>query len=203
VDVLSVIREDRVVAVIRAELVADPAGLARTLVDTGIRCVEFTSTIPAWLDAIAEATTVQDAVVGAGTVMNQSQARAAITAGARFVVSPAVNLDVAAVCRERGVPVFLGALSPTEILAADKAGAAAVKVFPASGPSYLRLLRGPLPDIPLIPSGDIDLSNARAYLDAGAIAVNAGAIIAPPDLVASGNHEQIHQKAAAFVVEIR
>ena len=198
-DVLGVIREDRVVAVIRADRVADPAGLASTLVDAGISCVEFTFTIPTVLDAIADATTVEDAVIGAGTVMNPSQATAAIEAGARFVVSPVVNLDVAAACRDRGVPIFLGALSPTEIVAAHEAGAAAVKVFPASGPSYLRLLRGPLPDIPLIPSGDIDLSNARPYLDAGAIAVNASAIIAPPDLVASGDHEQIRQNAAALV----
>jgi 2-dehydro-3-deoxyphosphogluconate aldolase/(4S)-4-hydroxy-2-oxoglutarate aldolase len=203
VDVLGVIREDRVVAVIRADRVADPAGLARTLVDAGIRCVEFTFTTPAVLDAIADATAVNDAVIGAGTVLNQSQASAAIEAGARFVVSPVVNVDVAAACRDQGVPVFLGALSPTEIVAAHEAGAAAVKVFPASGPSYLRLLRGPLPDIPLIPSGDIDLSNARAYLDAGAVAVNASAIIAPTDLVATGNHEQIRQKAAAFVAAIR
>ena len=202
-DVLSVVREDRVVAVIRADRVADPAGLTRTLVDAGIRCVEFTFTIPAVLDAIADAVAVQDAVVGAGTALNGSHATAAIAAGARFVVSPVVNTDVAAVCRDQGVPVFLGALSPTEIVAAHEAGAAAVKVFPAGGPSYLRLLRGPLPDIPLIPSGDIDLSNARAYLDAGAVAVNASGMIAPPDLVASGNHEQIRQNAAAFVAAIR
>jgi 2-dehydro-3-deoxyphosphogluconate aldolase/(4S)-4-hydroxy-2-oxoglutarate aldolase len=202
-DVLGVIREDRVVAVIRADRVADPAGLARTLVDAGIRCVEFTFTIPAVLDAIADATVVQDAVIGVGTVLNQSQASAAMAAGARFVVSPVVNADVAAACRDQGVPVLLGALSPTEIVAAHEAGAAAVKVFPASGPSYLRLLRGPLPDIPLIPSGDIDLSNARAYLEAGAVAVNASAIIAPPDLVASGDHEQIRENAAAFVATIR
>ena len=202
-DVLSVVREDRVVAVIRADRVADPAGLTRTLVNAGIRCVEFTFTIPAVLDAIADAVAVQDAVVGAGTALNGSQATAAIAAGARFVVSPVVNTDVAAACRDQRVPVFLGALSPTEIVAAHEAGAAAVKVFPAGGPSYLRLLRGPLPDSPLIPSGDIDLSNARAYLDAGAVAVNASAIIAPPDLVASGNHEQIRQNAAAFVAAIR
>ena len=201
-DVLGVIREDRVVAVIRADRVADPAGLARTLVDAGIRCIEFTFTIPAVLDAIADATAVEDAVIGAGTVINRSQATAARETGARFVVSPVVNLDVAAACRDQGVPVFLGALSPTEIVAAHEAGAAAVKVFPAS-PSYLRLLRGPLQDIPLIPSGDIDLSNARAYLDAGAVAVNASAIIAAPDLVASGNHEQIRQNAVAFVAAIR
>ncbi len=202
-DVLDVIREDRVVGVIRADHVADAAGLARTLVDAGIRCVEFTFTIGSVLDAIADAAATEDAVIGAGTVLNESQAKDAIAAGAKFVVSPIVNSDVAVTCRDLEVPVFLGALSPTEIVAAHTAGAAAVKVFPADGPSYIRLLRGPLPNIPLIPSGDIDLTNARAYLDAGAVAVNASAIIAPPDLVASGNHDAIRQNADAFVAAIR
>ncbi len=204
-DVLEIIRTERVVAVIRADRVADAAGLARTLVDAGITCVEFTFSIGAVLEAVAEATAVRDAVIGAGTVLNRGQATEAIAAGAKFVVTPTVIPDVAATCRDQGVPVFLGALSPTEVLAAHEAGATAVKLFPANagGPAYLRALRGPFPNIPLIASGGIDRSNARAYLEAGAVGVNAIDAIAPPDLVASGSHDQIRQNADAFMAAIR
>ncbi|HEX8100928.1 MAG TPA: bifunctional 4-hydroxy-2-oxoglutarate aldolase/2-dehydro-3-deoxy-phosphogluconate aldolase [Actinomycetota bacterium] len=203
---MEVIRNERVVAVIRADRVADPAGLARTLVDAGITCVEFTFSIGAVLDAIGEATTaVPDAVVGAGTVLNRGQATEAIAAGAKFVVTPTVIPDVAATARDHRVPVILGALSPTEVLAAHDAGATAVKLFPAvaGGPAYVRALRGPFPNIPLIASGGIDRSNARAFLDAGAIAVNAIDAIAPPDLVASGSHDEIRRNADAFLAAIR
>ncbi len=103
------------------------------------------------------------------------------------------------------MPAFLGGLSPTEVLAAREAGAAAVKLFPAiaGGPAYLRALRGPFPNIPLIASGGIDRSNARAYLEAGAIGVNAIDAIAPPDLVASGNHDEIRRNADAFLAAIK
>ncbi|HEX2089009.1 MAG TPA: bifunctional 4-hydroxy-2-oxoglutarate aldolase/2-dehydro-3-deoxy-phosphogluconate aldolase [Actinomycetota bacterium] len=204
-DVLEVIRKERVVAVIRSERVADPAGLAQTLVDAGIHCVEFTFSIGAVLDAITEAIAVQDAIIGAGTVLHRSHATDAIAAGAKFVVTPTLIPDVAATSREHGVPAILGGLSPTEVLAAHQAGAAAVKLFPANagGPTYVRALRGPFPNIPLIASGGIDRSNAHAYLEAGAVAVNAIDVVAPPDLVASGNHDEIRRNADAFLAAIR
>jgi 2-dehydro-3-deoxyphosphogluconate aldolase/(4S)-4-hydroxy-2-oxoglutarate aldolase len=203
VDVLDVIRSDRAVAVIRGERVADPPGLAASLAGAGIRTIEFTFTIPDVLAAI-EAAADTGAVVGAGTVRDERQARDALAAGARFLVSPACVTAVAHVAREAGVRVFLGALTPTEVDAALKAGTSAVKLFPAGlgGPRYLRDLRGPFPDVDFIPSGGVTEENAREFLDAGAIAVYAGSGLAPPDLVASGDLEEIERRAHAFVAAL-
>ena len=202
-DVLEAIRRDRAVAVVRGERVADPAGLAAALAAAGIRGVEFTFTIPGALDAI-EAAGESTAIVGAGTVRDERQARAALAAGARFLVSPACVPSVARVAREAGVPAFLGALTPTEVDAAVKAGTAAVKLFPAGlgGPRYLRDLRGPFPDVAFVPSGGITAANARDFLDAGAIAVYAGSGLTPPELVAAGDHEEITRRAHAFVAAV-
>lgn len=203
-DVLETIRADRAVAVVRGERVADPAGLASTLAAAGIRAIEFTFTIPTVLEAV-EAAAGADALVGAGTVRDARQARDALAAGARFLVSPACVPEVAEVAREAGVPVFLGALTPTEVDAALKAGTTAVKLFPAGvgGAGYLRDLRGPFPDAAFVPSGGIGESNAREFLDAGAIAVYAGSSLAPPELVAAGDHEEIARRAQAFVAALR
>jgi 2-dehydro-3-deoxyphosphogluconate aldolase/(4S)-4-hydroxy-2-oxoglutarate aldolase len=203
VDVLAAIRSDRVVAVIRGERVADPAGLAKTLASAGIRTVEFTFTIPNALEAI-EAASASGAIVGAGTVRDERQARDALAAGAQFLVSPACVPEVAHVAREGGVPVFLGALTPTEVDAAVKAGTTAVKLFPAGlgGPRYLRDLRGPFPDVDFVPSGGVTEDNAREFLDAGAIAVYAGSGLAPPELVEAGDHEEIGRRAHAFVAAV-
>jgi 2-dehydro-3-deoxyphosphogluconate aldolase / (4S)-4-hydroxy-2-oxoglutarate aldolase len=203
VDVLAAIRNDRVVAVIRGERVADPAGLATTLATAGIRTVEFTFTIPNALEAI-EAASASGAIVGAGTVRDERQARDALAAGAQFLVSPACVPEVAHVAREGGVPVFLGALTPTEVDAAVKAGTTAVKLFPAGlgGPRYLRDLRGPFPDVDFVPSGGVTEDNAREFLEAGAIAVYAGSGLAPPELVEAGDHEEIGRRAHAFVAAV-
>jgi 2-dehydro-3-deoxyphosphogluconate aldolase/(4S)-4-hydroxy-2-oxoglutarate aldolase len=203
VDVLDVIRSDRAVAVIRGERVADPSGLAAILAGARIRAIEFTFTIPDALSAI-EAAADAGAVVGAGTVRDERQARDALAAGARFLVSPACIPEVADVALEAGAPVFLGALTPTEVDAALKAGTSAVKLFPAGlgGPRYLRDLRGPFPTVDFLPSGGVTEENARDFLDAGALAVYAGSGLAPPDLVASGDHEEIERRAHAFVAAL-
>jgi 2-dehydro-3-deoxyphosphogluconate aldolase/(4S)-4-hydroxy-2-oxoglutarate aldolase len=203
VDVLDAIRSDRAVAVIRGERVADPVRLAATLGGAGIRAIEFTFTIPDVLAAI-EAVAGSGALVGAGTVRDERQARDALSAGARFLVSPACVEDVALVAREAEVPVFLGALTPTEVDTALKAGTSAVKLFPAGigGPGYLRDLRGPFPDAAFVPSGGVTVENARAFLEAGAIAVYAGSRLAPPELVATGDHEEIGRRAHAFVAAL-
>lgn len=201
-DVLSVIREDRVVAVIRAERVPDPVGLVDALADAGIRAVEFTFTIPDVAEVIRAASTSPDAVIGAGTVLTQKQGEEALEAGARFLVAPTLVPQLLEVAGD--APVVLGAFTPTEIQAAMEATAAAVKVFPAriGGPAYLKDLGGPFPHLALIPSGGVSEANAREYLDAGAIAVYAGSSLAPPRLVENGDHDQIHQRAKAFVAAL-
>ena len=202
-DAYEVLAADRVVAVVRAERVADAAELAAALADSGIRCVEFTFTIPDVLVAI-EAAADSGAVVGAGTVVDSDQARAAVAAGARFLVSPACIAAIAEAAAAEGVPAFLGAYTPTEAFAAHRAGAAAVKLFPAGpgGPDYVRHLRGPFPELALIPSGGIDETNAREFLAAGAVAVYAGSSLAPPELVAQGAHDEISRRARSFVASL-
>lgn len=202
-DAFEAIKVDRAVAVIRAERVADPVALANALADSGIRAVEFTFTIPDVLAAI-EAAAASGALVGAGTVLSAEQARAAIDAGARFVVSPACVPELAEPCREAGVPFFMGAMTPTEVVGAIKAAATAVKLFPArlGGPAYLRDLRGPFPDVAFLPSGGVDERNARDFLEAGAVAVYAGSSLAPPELVEAGDHAEIGRRAHAFAASL-
>jgi 2-dehydro-3-deoxyphosphogluconate aldolase / (4S)-4-hydroxy-2-oxoglutarate aldolase len=202
-DAFATMKADRAVAVIRAERIADPLELAGAVAAAGIRCVEFTFTTPGALEAIASAVD-SGAVVGAGTVLDERQARDAVAAGARFVVSPAYVPELVGACREESIPVFLGALTPTEVHAAWAAGATAVKLFPAGlgGPRYLEHLRGPFPDIAFVPSGGVDERNARDYLAAGAVAVYAGSSLAPAELVAAGDHEEIARRAHAFVASL-
>lgn len=202
-DVLDVVREDRVIAVIRAPRVADPAGLASAVASAGIRCVEFTFTIGDVLDTITQAKD-SGAVIGAGTVVDPEQARAAVDAGADFVVSPILALDVAGAVADQ-VPVFLAGFSPTEVHTAMQAGASAVKLFPArvGGPDYVADLLGPLSDAKLIPSGGIDEDNAREYLDAGAIAVYAGSALAPAAAVERGEHDEIRGRVQKLAQAVR
>ena len=200
---LSTIAADRVLAVVRAPRIPDPAELCAALASGGIRAVEFTYTTPNLPEVLAAATAarIPGQHVGAGTVVTADQARAAIDAGAEFLVTPAVRPEVAEVATRHNVPVFLGALTPTEVLQAMDLGAAAVKIFPASalGPRYLKDLRGPFPDVRLVPSGGVSSANARDFLAHGAFAVCCGTEVVPPATVADGGHEEIARLAARFV----
>lgn len=168
----------RVVAVLRGH---DPRRIieaGNVLLDAGVTCLEVTFTTPDAPSAIAELRSrlPEGAALGAGTVLDVKQARDALAAGATFLVSPAPCPEVVAAGTAAGVPVLPGAFTPGEVIAAWTSGASAVKVFPAAtgGPGHLRALRGPLPGIPLIPTGGIGVANAPSYLAAGAIAVGLG-----------------------------
>jgi 2-dehydro-3-deoxyphosphogluconate aldolase/(4S)-4-hydroxy-2-oxoglutarate aldolase len=201
-EALEVMKEDRVVAVIRAGHIPDPAALAATLAGARIRAVEFTFTIPEIIPAI-RAAAASDAVVGAGTVVTAAQAEQALEAGAQFLVAPTLVPSLLQVAGE--TPVILGAFTPTEMQSAVEAGARAVKVFPAriGGPAYLKDLAGPFPDLSLLPSGGVNESNAREYLEAGALAVYAGSSLAPPAVVEAGDTDQIRRRAEKFVSAVR
>ncbi|HEV2342511.1 MAG TPA: bifunctional 4-hydroxy-2-oxoglutarate aldolase/2-dehydro-3-deoxy-phosphogluconate aldolase [Actinocrinis sp.] len=199
--ILDVLAADRVVCIVRANQVADPVALSAALADAGIRLVEFTFTIPGVLDLIEAAADAPGTIVGAGTVLTAAHARDAVAAGARFLVTPDVRPVVAAAAATTGVPLIMGALTPTELSRAADLGAAAVKVFPAriGGPSHVRDLLGPFPEARLIPTGGVIAANARAFLDAGALAVGAGTDVVPPDLVAQGDYATVGERAKAFV----
>lgn len=198
---LEVIRADRVLTVVRAPEIPDPLALADALARSGIRTLELTFTTPGVLDYLRIAATAPDAVVGVGTVLHADQAEAAIDNGARFLVTPGVRAEVAAVAAERGIPVVMGAFTPTEVLTALDLGAAAVKIFPARalGPGYLKDLRGPFPDVALIPSGGVNAGNAAEFLANGAVAVTAGTDVVAPSDVAAGRWSEIASRAASFV----
>ncbi|MFJ1809588.1 MULTISPECIES: bifunctional 4-hydroxy-2-oxoglutarate aldolase/2-dehydro-3-deoxy-phosphogluconate aldolase [unclassified Streptomyces] len=168
----------RVMAILRS---ADASGLlavATALASGGVTCLEVTLTTAGALDVLAaiRAELGPDVAVGAGTVITGDQARDALAAGAEFLVAPVVDTAVVRNAADRGVPCYPGAWTPTEVSQAWQAGAAAVKLFPAStgGPAHLRQLRAPLPGIPLVAVGGVGLDEARDYLDAGACAVGIG-----------------------------
>ena len=201
---MDVILEDRVLAVVRAATIPDPVALADALADSGIRALELTFTTPGVLDYLRLAAESSRAVIGLGTVLTGEQARAAIDNGAQFLVTPGVRVDVAAVAAERGIPVVMGAFTPTEVLAALDLGAAAVKIFPARslGPGYFKDLLGPFPDVALIPSGGVNAGNAAEFLANGAVAVTAGTDVVAPSAVVGGRWSDIASRAASFVSSI-
>ncbi|MEJ3654435.1 bifunctional 4-hydroxy-2-oxoglutarate aldolase/2-dehydro-3-deoxy-phosphogluconate aldolase [Actinomycetes bacterium KLBMP 9759] len=202
-DLMDVLRADRALTVVRADRIPDPVALASALADGGIRTVELTFTTPGVLDHIAAAAGA-GVLIGAGTVMSAEQARAAIDSGARFLVTPGLRPAVAEVAVAAGVPVFLGAFTPTEVATALDMGAAAVKIFPAGrlGPKYLSDLRGPYPGIGLVPSGGLSADNAAEYLAAGALAVSAGTSVVPPAVVEAGEWAEITARARTFAAAI-
>lgn len=198
-ELVETLRDDRVLVVVRAARVADADGLAHALLEHDLRCVEITLTAANALAAISAATAA-GAHVGVGTVLTAEQVREAVDAGARFVVTPAWSADVVETCHELDVPVLPGALTPSEVVRAWRAGAAVVKLFPAGlgGPRYLADLVAPLPDVPLLPSGGVGVENAAAFIAAGAIAVSAGSSVAAPELVTAGDHVEIARRACAL-----
>jgi 2-dehydro-3-deoxyphosphogluconate aldolase/(4S)-4-hydroxy-2-oxoglutarate aldolase len=167
-----------VVAIARASSTRHVTAAVETLVTCGVTCLELTLTMPGALDTISELVKQfgDDACIGAGTVLTADQARRCLDAGAAFLVAPSAVPEVVELAVADGVPCLPGALTPSEIVAAWQAGAAGVKLFPASvgGPRYLRDVRAPLPDIALIPTGGVAIDDVHAYVSAGAVAVGLG-----------------------------
>jgi len=201
VSVVDRIREIGIVPVVRASSSDEALAAVEAIRAGGIPILEITLTVPGAVQVIADLTRRlgDDVLVGAGTVLDADSARACIDAGARFIVSPSLDVPTIETCRLLGVPVFPGALTPTEVVTAWKAGADAVKVFPANavgGAAYLKSLKAPLPQIELIPTGGVSLENAAAFIAAGAFALGVGA-----DLV-KGDAASITQKARQYVATV-
>ena len=192
-----------VVAVVRLTDGAQLGEVIRALGDGGVRVIEITMTVPravALIESLAAALP-PDVVLGAGTVLDAAIARDVIRAGARFVVSPVFKRDVVAACCEADCAVMPGAFTPTEILQAWEAGADIVKVFPSTslGPTYVKDLRGPLPQVRLMPTGGVTRENAGAWIRAGAVAIGAGSSLVDPAAVQSGRFDIVRDNARAFV----
>jgi 2-dehydro-3-deoxyphosphogluconate aldolase/(4S)-4-hydroxy-2-oxoglutarate aldolase len=202
VSVPAALEQSRVVAILRRTEAALAVETAEALLRGGISVIEVTLNTPGALDMLrAMRDAVGDrAVLGAGTVLDIAAADEALAAGAAFIVSPHTDTELVREMAERGVACIPGALSPTEVLAAWRAGASVVKLFPAGsvGAGYLKDLRGPLADIPLLPTGGVTLDNAATFIAAGAWGLGLGSALVAPDLVASGRFDELTRRAAAF-----
>jgi len=206
VNTLDLLRADRVLTVVRAPEISDARDLCAALVAGGIHVVELTYTtpgLPRHLERAASTAAETGAVVGAGTVQTADQATQAINAGAQFLVTPGQGPEAGAIAQAAvaaGIPVVLGAFTPSEVMTALALGSTAVKIFPAHhlGPKYFKDLNGPFPGVPLIPSGGVNATNAHDFLAAGALAVSAGTDVVSPADVAAANWESITAKAKNF-----
>lgn len=199
------LREQRLLAVIRAPDPAIALEAARAVARGGITMLEITFTVPDATVVIAELARNGALTVGAGTVLTAGQASSAIVAGARFIVAPNLSDEVARVAVESGAMYCPGAFTTGEILAARAAGAHLVKVYPVGvvgGPAYIKVIREPLPRIPLLAAGGTTLENAGAFLEAGCVGLGLGGSLADPALAAAGHYDEIAARAAAFVRKV-
>ncbi|MDO8684002.1 MAG: bifunctional 4-hydroxy-2-oxoglutarate aldolase/2-dehydro-3-deoxy-phosphogluconate aldolase [Armatimonadota bacterium] len=191
-----------IVAVVRGESAEPVMKAIAAVVKGGVTIIEVTFTVPGALEIIRQlAKALPDNVVlGAGTVLDPQTAKNAIEAGAQFIVSPSLNLDVIRTAIDAGKAVMPGALTPTEVVTAWQAGADLVKIFPITsmGPGYLKDLHGPLPKVQFIPTGGIDLSNAADYIKAGAAALGVGSSLIDKKLVAAGDWAALTDRAKKF-----
>jgi 2-dehydro-3-deoxyphosphogluconate aldolase/(4S)-4-hydroxy-2-oxoglutarate aldolase len=192
-----------IVAIVRANESGRLVETAAALAEGGVSVVEITMTVPGALEIIRAVRQALSGrvVLGAGTVLDAETARLAIAAGAEFIVTPVLKLEVIRLCRRYGKPVLPGAFTPTEILTAWEAGADIVKLFPAEagGPSYLKAVRAPLPQVRLMPTGGVDLDTAAAFLKAGACCLGVGSQLVSAQAVAQGDFAAIRDKARRFV----
>ncbi|MCA9087304.1 MAG: bifunctional 4-hydroxy-2-oxoglutarate aldolase/2-dehydro-3-deoxy-phosphogluconate aldolase [Planctomycetaceae bacterium] len=195
------------VAIIRAPSGEQLVQVAEALLAGGIDVLEVTFTVPGILDILKEirAALGDRILLGAGTVLDPETARAAILAGAEFIVTPTVNPDVIRMCHRYDKLVMAGAFTPTEILTAWDAGADIVKLFPADigGPSYLKTIHGPLPQVRLLPTGGVNLNTLKDFVDAGACAVGLGSALVEKAALANGDMMRVQTQAAAFVRQMQ
>jgi 2-dehydro-3-deoxyphosphogluconate aldolase/(4S)-4-hydroxy-2-oxoglutarate aldolase len=196
-----------IVAVVRSPDSRQLVEVARALADGGVSVLEITMTVPGALDVVRQ---VREALgdrvlLGAGTILDPETARAALLAGAEYLVSPTVNRDVIGLCQRYDKLVMPGAFTPTEILTAWEAGADIVKVFPAEvvGPPFFKALRGPLPQIRLMPTGGVDLTTAAAFLKAGACCLGVGSQLVEPKAVAARDFDRIRDLARQYAAVVQ
>jgi 2-dehydro-3-deoxyphosphogluconate aldolase/(4S)-4-hydroxy-2-oxoglutarate aldolase len=202
------ILEIGIVPVVRASSAAEARTAAECVCKGGIPIVEITMTVPGAIEVIRELTkdASSELLVGAGTVLNPAVAQLCIEAGAQFLVSPGFNAHTVSLAKAEGRLIMAGALTPTEVIAAWEAGADFVKVFPCGqvgGAKYIKALKGPLPDVPMVPTGGVNLATAAEFLEAGAAALGIGGELVHPEGLRSGNTELIVENARKFLAIVK
>ena len=192
-----------IVAVVRAPDSQQLVEVARALADGGVNVIEITMSVPNALDVLRQVRQAlgERILLGAGTVLDAETARAVLLAGAEYIVTPTLNLEVIRLCQRYDKLVLPGAFTPTEILTAWEAGADIVKVFPADvvGPAFFKAIGGPLPHIRLMPTGGVDLNTAADFLKAGACCLGIGSQLVEPKAVAERNFDRIRDLARQYV----
>ena len=207
-EIIQRIRDIGIIPVVRASSADEAIQVVEAIRAGGVSLLEITMTVPGAVQVIETLTKMfgDEAIVGAGTVLDPKTARACINAGAKFIVSPALNLETIAYCREQDVPVMPGALTPTEIVTAWNAGADFVKVFPCGamgGASYIKSLKAPLPQIELVPTGGVTLSTAASFIQAGSAAIGVGADLVDVEAIRAGHTHKVTEAARAYVEVVR
>jgi 2-dehydro-3-deoxyphosphogluconate aldolase/(4S)-4-hydroxy-2-oxoglutarate aldolase len=205
-DRLELIRQTGVVAIMRARSPDQLLAAADAIKTGGVNAIEVTMTTPGALDIVGQAVARYgtDVLFGVGSVLDPESARAAILAGAQFVVCPTLNVKTIELCRRYSVPIMPGAYTPTEILTAWEAGADIVKVFPASvgGPAYIKAVKAPLPHIKLVPVGGVDLDTTADFIRAGCEIVAVGSALVNDKLLEAGEFDTITDRARRFRGEV-
>jgi len=197
-----------VIAVLRGVERDDVVDVADALIEGGVTTLEVTADTPGAVDSIGDLADRyadrDDVLVGAGTVLDAETARAALLAGAEFVVSPSTHEDVIETCNRYGAVVAPGVATPTEAVEAYQAGADVLKLFPASdlGPSYLGSVKGPLGQVPIVPTGGVGPDNAGEFIEAGAVAVGAGGSLIDDEAIAAGDFEALTENAEELVAAV-
>ncbi|MHA2852393.1 bifunctional 4-hydroxy-2-oxoglutarate aldolase/2-dehydro-3-deoxy-phosphogluconate aldolase [Paenibacillus lautus] len=204
---MSSILDNKIIAIIRGANSKDVLNMAKALHEGGVNMLEITMNSPNALSAIEEITAElgDRVVVGAGTVLDSETARAAILAGAKFILSPTVDIETIKMAKRYGAVSIPGAFTPTEILSAYENGGDIIKVFPATlGPSFIKDIRGPLPQIPLLPTGGIDLNNIQEFMKAGAIGCGIGSALVNTQLEITDEYfVQLSEKARQFASAVK
>jgi 2-dehydro-3-deoxyphosphogluconate aldolase/(4S)-4-hydroxy-2-oxoglutarate aldolase len=205
--VVSAVERAGIVAVIRIKEPAKLRAVVDAIAEGGVRALEVTMTVPGAVDLIREMAPTLPAgfVFGAGTVLDADTANRVVDAGAQFVVSPVFRRSVIEACHDRDVPAMPGCFSPTEILDAWDAGADVVKVFPATalGPGFFKDVRGPLPQVKMMPTGGVTLDNAGDWIRAGAVAVGVGTALLDAKAIAAGDYKTLRANAERIVANVR
>jgi len=196
------------IPVIRVSSAREAMDVSDAIKEGGVTLIEITMSVPGAIDTIKELTQKykDEIIMGAGTILDPETARAALLAGAQFIVTPTLNIDVIQIAHRYSAVVVPGAMTPTEILTAWNAGADMVKVFPAAqlgGPEYIKAIRGPLPQILLVPTGGVNLQNAGAFIKAGATALGAGGELVDKKAVKEKKFNIITENTRAFLKAIR
>ncbi len=205
--IITKMKEEGLVAVVRAESREQGEKIIDAILAGGIHFIEITMTVPGAMhiiEAMAEKyKDNQEVVIGAGTVLDPETARAAILAGASYIVAPSLNLDTIRLCNRYCVPVIPGVMTPTEAVSALEAGCGLLKIFPGNvmGPGAISSFRGPLPQADYMPTGGVDVDNIDQWMKAGACAVGTGSSLTKG--AKTGNYQAVTKKAEEFVAAVK